>query len=108
MERKITLSEKEIPEQWYNVIADMPNKPLPPLHPGTLEPIGPEALAPLFPMELIKQEGVSRTILINLCGHGNFDMKAYQDYFAGNIVKHELTQKEIEASIAKLNTPHIP
>jgi len=56
MERKILLSEKEIPEQWYNIIADMPNKPLPPLHPGTLEPIGPEALAPLFPMELIKQE----------------------------------------------------
>ena len=56
MERKIILSEKEIPEQWYNIIADMPNKPLPPLHPGTLEPIGPEALAPLFPMELIKQE----------------------------------------------------
>src|SRR6056300_1065331 len=54
--RKILLSEKEIPEQWYNIIADMPNKPLPPLHPGTLEPIGPEALAPLFPMELIKQE----------------------------------------------------
>ena len=41
MERKILLSEKEIPEQWYNIIADMPNKPLPPLHPGTLEPIGP-------------------------------------------------------------------
>jgi tryptophan synthase beta chain len=58
--------------------------------------------------EKCKEEGVSRTILINLCGHGNFDMKAYQDYFAGNIVKHELTQKEIEASIAKLNTPHIP
>ena len=56
MERKILLSEKEIPEQWYNIIANMPNKPLPPLHPGTLEPIGPEALAPLFPMELIKQE----------------------------------------------------
>lgn len=54
--RKITLSEKEIPEQWYNIIADMPNKPLPPLHPGTKEPIGPDALAPLFPMELIKQE----------------------------------------------------
>jgi len=45
MERKILLSEKEIPEQWYNIIADMPNKPLPPLHPGTLEPIGPEACA---------------------------------------------------------------
>jgi tryptophan synthase beta chain len=54
--RKITLSEKEIPERWYNVVADMPNKPLPPLHPATREPIGPDALAPLFPMELIKQE----------------------------------------------------
>ena len=54
--RKITLSEKEIPEKWYNITADMPNKPLPPLHPGTKEPIGPDALQPLFPMELIKQE----------------------------------------------------
>ena len=54
--RKITLTEQEIPEQWYNVVADMPNKPLPPLHPGTKEPIGPEALAPLFPQALIQQE----------------------------------------------------
>jgi tryptophan synthase beta chain len=54
--RKIILSEKEIPDKWYNIIADMPNKPLPPLNPATREPIGPEALAPLFPMELIKQE----------------------------------------------------
>ncbi|MEM7131483.1 MAG: TrpB-like pyridoxal phosphate-dependent enzyme [Chloroflexota bacterium] len=54
--RKITLSESEIPTHWYNVVADMPNKPLPPLNPETKEPIGPEALAPLFPMELIKQE----------------------------------------------------
>lgn len=56
MERKIILSEKEMPTHWYNIIADMPNKPLPPLHPGTKQPIGPEMLAPLFPMELIKQE----------------------------------------------------
>ncbi|QHT68666.1 TrpB-like pyridoxal phosphate-dependent enzyme [Rhodocytophaga rosea] len=56
MERKILLTEKEMPEHWYNIMADMPNKPLPPLHPGTKQPIGPEALAPLFPMELIKQE----------------------------------------------------
>ena len=54
--RKIILTENEIPEKWYNIVADMPNKPLPPLHPGTKEPIGPEALAPLFPMELIMQE----------------------------------------------------
>lgn len=56
MERKILLTEKEMPTHWYNIIADMPNKPLPPLHPGTKQPIGPEMLAPLFPMELIKQE----------------------------------------------------
>lgn len=56
MQKKITLSENEIPRHWYNIMADMPNKPLPPLHPGTKQPIGPEMLAPLFPMELIKQE----------------------------------------------------
>ncbi len=55
-DRKIILTEKDIPEKWYNIMADMPNKPLPPLDPGTKEPIGPEALAPLFPMELIMQE----------------------------------------------------
>lgn len=54
--RKILLDESEIPTHWYNIVADMPNKPLPPLHPATQQPIGPEALAPLFPMELIKQE----------------------------------------------------
>ncbi len=54
--KKITLSEKEIPQQWYNIQADMPNKILPPLHPATKQPIGPEDLAPIFPMELIKQE----------------------------------------------------
>jgi len=53
---KYVLSERDIPERWYNIVADMPNKPLPPLHPATHQPIGPEALAPLFPMELIKQE----------------------------------------------------
>ena len=54
--RKITLTEAEIPTHWYNIAADMPNAPLPPLNPATKEPIGPEALAPLFPMALIEQE----------------------------------------------------
>jgi tryptophan synthase beta chain len=54
--RKILLSENEIPRQWYNILADMPNKPLPPLNPATREPIGPEALSAIFPMELIRQE----------------------------------------------------
>lgn len=56
MERKINLSEQEIPRFYYNITADMPNKPLPPLHPGTLQPITPDLLEPLFPRELILQE----------------------------------------------------
>ncbi len=54
--KKIYLPESEMPKFWYNIVADMPNKPLPPLHPATKKPVGPEDLAPLFPMELIKQE----------------------------------------------------
>jgi len=53
---KFLLPEDRIPRRWYNIQADLP-KPLPPvLHPGTLQPIGPDDLAPLFPMELIMQE----------------------------------------------------
>jgi tryptophan synthase beta chain len=53
---KYLLEERDVPERWYNIVADMPNKPLPPLNPATLQPIGPDALAPLFPMGLIMQE----------------------------------------------------
>src|SRR5262245_61912484 len=53
---KFLLSERDIPTRWYNIQADL-KTPLPPvLHPGTRQPIGPADLAPLFPMELIKQE----------------------------------------------------
>ena len=57
--------------------------------------------------ERCKREGKQEVILFNLCGHGNFDMKAYQDYFDGKIVSHEVTQEEIDASLAKLDTPLI-
>ncbi|HEY8489600.1 MAG TPA: TrpB-like pyridoxal phosphate-dependent enzyme [Dehalococcoidia bacterium] len=53
---KILLPERDLPEAWYNVMADLPAPPPPPLHPGTKQPVGPEALAPLFPMALIQQE----------------------------------------------------
>src|ERR1700750_25450 len=53
---KITLDESEIPRQWDNMIPDLPAPPPPPLHPGTGQPVGPEDLAPLFPLELIRQE----------------------------------------------------
>jgi len=54
-----------------------------------------------------KEEGVSKTILFNLCGHGNFDMSAYEDYFAGKIQDHELTDAEISESLKELDTPEI-
>ena len=53
---KITLDESEQPTQWYNLIADLPTPPPAVLHPGTLQPVGPDDLAPLFPMDLILQE----------------------------------------------------
>ncbi|MDP2673772.1 MAG: TrpB-like pyridoxal phosphate-dependent enzyme [Dehalococcoidia bacterium] len=53
---KYQLEEKDLPRQWYNIQADLPTPLPPPIHPATHEPIGPEALAPLFPMALIQQE----------------------------------------------------
>ena len=55
---KFVLDESRIPRSWYNIAADLPAgvTPSPPLHPGTFQPIGPDDLAPLFPMALIGQE----------------------------------------------------
>jgi tryptophan synthase beta chain len=53
---KFLLEESQLPRRWYNIRADMPTAPRPVLHPGTLQPVGPDDLAPLFPMELIGQE----------------------------------------------------
>jgi tryptophan synthase beta chain len=53
---KYLLPEDRIPVSWYNIVADLPEPPAPVLHPGTGQPIGPDDLAPLFPMALIGQE----------------------------------------------------
>ena len=53
---KYVLDESRIPKAWYNIVADLPVPPPAVLHPGTLQPVGPDDLAPLFPMELILQE----------------------------------------------------
>jgi tryptophan synthase beta chain len=55
-QRRFVLPESDLPTHYYNIAADLPVPLPPPLHPGTREPIGPADLAPLFPMELIKQE----------------------------------------------------
>jgi tryptophan synthase beta chain len=53
---KFLLDETQIPTHWLNILGELPGDPLPPLHPGTKEPAGPEDLAALFPMALIEQE----------------------------------------------------
>jgi tryptophan synthase beta chain len=57
---------------------------------------------------LAKGRGSKRVILFNLCGHGHFDMSAYEAYFAGQLERHELSQQEVDAAIAKIDTPEIP
>jgi tryptophan synthase beta chain len=64
---KVTLDESEMPTRWYNIVPDLPEPPPPALHPGTLEPAGPDDFAPLFPMALILQE-VSQDSYIDIPG----------------------------------------
>ncbi len=54
--KKILLPDSELPRQWYNVVADMPTKPLPLLHPGTKEPVSKELMNRIFVEELVNQE----------------------------------------------------
>ena len=54
--KRYILDEDRIPRQWYNIQAEMPNKPMPPLNPATHEPLKPEDLYPIFAEELCRQE----------------------------------------------------
>ena len=54
--KKFCLTERQMPTQWYNIVADMPNKPLPPLHPATKQPVTKEQMSAIFAEELIDQE----------------------------------------------------
>ena len=55
-QHKYVLAEDQMPTTWYNLVPDLPAPPPPPLHPGRMDPVGPDDLAPLFPMDLILQE----------------------------------------------------
>jgi len=57
--------------------------------------------------EIAKQEGTSKTILFNLCGHGYFDMSAYDAYFSGKLHRHIMSDEEIEKAVSLLDTPVI-
>ena len=54
--RKVLLDEEEMPKQWYNILPDLPKQLPPIINPATREPVKPEEIAPLFPMECLKQE----------------------------------------------------
>lgn len=109
MKTKITLSDDEIPRQWYNIAADQPTPMDPPLHPGTGQPVGPEDLAPIFPMSLIEQEvSQERVILFNWSGQGLMDLVGYDKYFQGELTDYALPDEDLEkfaASMAEFPTP---
>ena len=54
-----------------------------------------------------RREGRSKVIVFNLCGHGHFDLAAYEAYFAGKLQDHELSDAEIKVALAGLDTPTI-
>src|ERR1035437_4218215 len=87
----INLSQEQIPTHYYNRVPDLP-KPLdPPLHPGTKKPIGPDDLAAIFPMELIKQE-VSQERYIEIPEEVR---KAYMLYRPSPLIRAEALEKEL-------------
>ena len=55
-QKRFLLDESELPRQWYNIQADMPNKPLPPIHPVTRQPLSAEDLSHIFAAECSRQE----------------------------------------------------
>ena len=56
MQTRFTLTQSDIPKTWYNLLADFPEPLPPPLHPGTKQPVPPEALTAIFPENLVQQE----------------------------------------------------
>ena len=65
-QKKIVLNEAEIPVKWYNIVAEMPNKPMPILHPGTKQPMKAEDLYPIFAEEMAKQETNQTDVWIDI------------------------------------------
>jgi tryptophan synthase beta chain len=89
---KFILDEERIPRAYYNIAADLPEPAPPPLHPGTGNPIGPDDLAPLFPMELIKQV-VSRDREIEIPDPVR---EAYQLYRPSPLVRARRLERELD------------
>lgn len=89
---KFVLTEDELPTAWFNVIPSMPTPPSPPLHPGTKQPVGPDDLAPLFPMALIGQE-VATDEWIDIPGQ---ILDVYRMYRPTPLIRARRLEKELE------------
>ncbi len=89
---RITLNENDIPKQWYNIAADIEGEFAAPLHPGTKEPIKPEDLEPLFPMELILQE-VSQDRYIEI---PNEVLSIYKTFRPSPLIRASRLEKELK------------
>ena len=87
----INLEQKNAPTHYYNIIPDLPAPLSPPLHPATKQPIGPQDLAAIFPMELIKQE-VSTESRIEIPEEVQ---KAYQIYRPSPLIRAQRLEKEL-------------
>jgi len=88
----INLEQKDAPTHYYNIIPDLPKPLSPPLHPATKKPIGPDDLAAIFPMELIKQE-VSMESKIDIPEEVQ---KAYQIYRPSPLIRASRLEKELD------------
>lgn len=88
----IYLNQKEIPTHYYNILPDLPHPLEPPLHPVTKKPITPEDLAPLFPMELIKQE-MSQESFIEIPEEVR---KAYELYRPSPLIRARSLEKQLK------------
>jgi predicted alternative tryptophan synthase beta-subunit len=82
---KCLLTEADRDKDWYTSVTDLPTAIPPPLHPGTA-----------------KESGETKTILFGLCGHGHFDLSAYDSYLSGSLEDYEHPQAEVDAALAEL------
>ena len=89
---KFFLKDSDVPKQWYNLVADLKEPMSPPLNPGTKQPLGPDDLAPLFPMDLIMQE-VSQERYIDIPGPV---LEAYSRWRCTPLVRARALEKALD------------
>ena len=89
---KFFIKDSDVPKQWYNLVADLKEPMSPPLNPGTKQPLGPDDLAPLFPMDLIMQE-VSQERYIDIPGPV---LEAYSRWRCTPLVRARALEKALD------------